>query len=490
MQHIEVEQITARLKRDNPWWETGEIQKFNRGYGPPRVYLAGFLKLLQADVRRAVVLMGPRRVGKTVMIHHAIQTLLDGGIDPKSILYVPIDIPTYLGLSLERLLEMHRDLHGLSIDAKVYAVFDEIQYLKDWERHLKTLVDTYPYSRFVASGSAAAALRMKSIESGAGRFTDYLLPPLTFQEFATGRIEAKSKDPFKADIRINKGPGWSISIEKCNAVFVDYLNFGGFPEASTNLAIRDSFEQFVASDILDKVLLNDIPSLYGVGNTHDLKRLFTVLAFNTGHEVSFEDLSQDSGIAKNTLRKYIEYLEAAFLIHRLSRLDQTARRLKRETHFKVFLTNPCLRAALFGPVKTDDPAMGALAETALMSQWVQLDAIDSTYYGRWKGGEVDFVTLHKGRLKPETVIEVKWSDRALDEPRKELAGPLQFAKENKLKQLIVTTRSRGDSMVVDGIEITFLPTSIFALVPGAQIKQLVERGESPRRWIENLLDRK
>lgn len=476
MQHIEIEQITARLKRDNPWWETGEIQKFNRDYGPPRVYLAGFLKLLQADVRRAVVLMGPRRVGKTVMIHHAIQVLLDGGVDPKTILYVPIDIPTYLGLSLERLLEIHRTLHGIAEDAKVYAIFDEIQYLKDWERHLKTLVDTYPYSRFVASGSAAAALRMKSIESGAGRFSDYLLPPLTFQEFATNRLKFAP-------------PSLKALISETNRVFIDYLNFGGFPEAAQNPKVQEDFEQFVASDILDKVLLNDIPSLYGVGNTHDLKRLFTVLAFNTGHEVSFEDLSRDSGIAKNTLRKYIEYLEAAFLIHRLPRLDQSARRLKRETHFKAYLTNPCLRAALFGPIVADDAAMGALVETALMSQWTHLDVVDSIYYGRWKDGEIDFVCLHKGTLKPDWITEVKWSDRAFDHPRDELLGPLKFAQNNRIPGFTVTTRTVYGELEVDGIKVTFFPASLTALIQGSEVKTLIDRGESPRRWIEALLER-
>ena len=60
---------------------------------------------------------------------------------------------------------------------------DEIQYLADWERHLKAFVDAHPDVRCVASGSAAAALRLKSVESGAGRFTDFLLPPLTFYEY-------------------------------------------------------------------------------------------------------------------------------------------------------------------------------------------------------------------------------------------------------------------------------------------------------------------
>ena len=63
---------------------------------------------------------------------------------------------------------------------QLFIYFDEIQYLKNWEVHLKSLVDSYPDYKFVATGSAAAALRLKSMESGAGRFSNFILPPLTF----------------------------------------------------------------------------------------------------------------------------------------------------------------------------------------------------------------------------------------------------------------------------------------------------------------------
>ena len=61
--------------------------------------------------------------------------------------------------------------------------YDEVQYLKDWELHLKSLVDTFRSTKFIVSGSAAAALKMKSDESGAGRFHDFSLPPLTFNKY-------------------------------------------------------------------------------------------------------------------------------------------------------------------------------------------------------------------------------------------------------------------------------------------------------------------
>ena len=139
--------------------------------------------------------------------------------------------------------------------------FDEIQYLKDWENHLKSLVDSYPNLQCLVSGSAAAALRFGSIESGAGRFTDFLLPPLTFHEYLVllnqnGLIVVKEGSLM---------PEFSThDITKLNEHFVDYLNFGGYPEVVFSEKIRSDPGRFIKSDIIDKVLLRDLPQLYGI----------------------------------------------------------------------------------------------------------------------------------------------------------------------------------------------------------------------------------
>ena len=116
----------------------------------------------------------------------------------------------------------------------------------------------------------------------------------------------------------------------------------GFPEAVFNEEIRKNPQRFIRSDILDKVLLRDLPSLYGITDTQELNRLFTALAFQTGNEVSYENLSKNSGIAKNTIKRYLEYLEAAFLIKKVNKINYKAKKFKREFHFKVYLTNSSL----------------------------------------------------------------------------------------------------------------------------------------------------
>jgi hypothetical protein len=464
MQAISRDDILRRLRTENPWWEGDHsISPLYRDM-TPRAYLDLFLPLIKArSVRRAVVLMGPRRVGKTVMIHHAVQALLREGVPPKSVCYLSVDHPLYNGLSLERLLEFYGQASGVDYKSqRVFVFFDEIQYLRDWEVHLKSLVDTYPTVKSIASGSAAAALRLKSTESGAGRFTDFLLPPLTFYEYLLllGKAELVEMPP-------RRGGSFSAkNIEELNEQFLYYLNFGGYPEAIFSPQVRADPGRFIKSDIIDKVLLRDLPSLYGIGDIRELNYLFTTLAFNTANEISLGELSQDSGVAKNTLKRYIEYLEAAFLIKVVHRVDRNAKRFQRANFFKVYLTNPSMRAALFSPLEADDSAVAALAETAIFSQWFHSDT--PLHYARWHDGEVDIVYLWPQKQKVAWAVEVKWSDRYCENPQ-ELKSLVSFCHANRLKDVLVTSRTKTLTCKADGIEIPFLPASMYCYEVGYSV---------------------
>jgi predicted AAA+ superfamily ATPase len=471
MLEIAKEDIVARLKFDNPWWEGGVNSKIAFENTPRRKYFDTFHRtIIDTSLRRAIVLMGPRRIGKTVMVFHSVRALLDAGVDSNAILYVSLETPIYTGLSLEGILGLFKGLFAHKRDNTLYVFFDEIQYLKNWEVHLKSLVDSYPDYRFVATGSAAAALRLKSNESGAGRFTDYVLPPLTFAEylFFIGREdELIERERHKDSIFFEYS---TRNINALNDEFVKYLNFGGYPEAVFSKTIRSNPGQYIKSDIIDKVLLRDLPSLYGINDIQELNRLFTTLAYNTGNEVNLEGLSKSSGVAKNTIKRYLEYLEAAFLIKRVERIDQNAKRFKRAMCFKVYLTNPSMRAALFGQLEIDADAMGALTETAIFSQWQHNKQIE-LYYARWNTGEVDIVYLNESDQKPLWAVEVKWSDRPYS-VREELNNYVDFVLRNpQIKQpLFVTSRTiSNDSVQYKGVNFQFIPASLYAYTLGANI---------------------
>jgi uncharacterized protein len=460
------ELITGRLRFENPWWVTGRIEPHYSSMSP-RLYKELFHPLvIDCSVRRAVILMGPRRVGKTVLLYHSIQALLDAGHDPQKIAFISIETPVYTNASPELLFNLCRKITG-NTETKGWFIFlDEIQYLKEWERHLKSLVDSFPETKFVVSGSAAAALKLKSTESGAGRFTEFMLPPLTFNEYIhllglqhllrTTELTGSGEFPEALDI------------QKLNEEFLNYINYGGYPEVIFSESIRTDPGRYIRSDIVDKVLLRDLPGLYGINDVQELNALFTMIAWNSGQEFSLEELSKSSGgVDKNTLKRYIEYLEAAFLVRKLLRTDNNAKRFRRITQFKLYLTNPSLRSALFSPIAATDDHIGAMVETAVLAQWMHSDQF-RPWYARWSKGEVDLIGLSQNAFKPWWAAEIKWSNRYFDRPS-ELKSLLSFCQLNKLDQALVTTIDKHGLKEIDGIRLKFIPAAIYTWTVGHNI---------------------
>ncbi|HTB32570.1 MAG TPA: ATP-binding protein, partial [Bacteroidia bacterium] len=407
LSEISEKDIIDRLRFENPWWQDKKIPDF---YGklPEREYFKSFLPIVQnTTVHRAVVLMGPRRVGKTVMLFQAIGMMLKKGINPRKICYINVENPYFLNLPLERLFAYARRASGVEEHNGWFVFFDEIQYLKDWEVHLKSLVDSYHETKFIASGSAAAALKLKSNESGAGRFTDFMLPPLTFYEY----IHLKGLENLVSKIEDNFLDMEAIDIKSLNKHFIDYINFGGYPEVVFSEELKKDPGRYIRSDIIDKVLLRDLPSLYGIENVQELNKFFSTIAYNSGNEFSFEAMTQLSGVDKTTIRKYLTFLEAAYLIKIVHRVDMNLKRFKRENFFKIYLTNAAMRSALFSPIVAEDDSMGNMTETAIFSQSLMQEDYQSLYYARWQDGEIDMVILNNKGLKPDGLIEIKWSNR-------------------------------------------------------------------------------
>ena len=96
-------QIIGRLRVDNPWWITNSIQDYYKQM-TPRLYLEIFYPLVKNnDIHRALILMGPRRVGKTVMLFHTVQRLIEEGVPAQNIIYISVETPIYNNIYLEQL---------------------------------------------------------------------------------------------------------------------------------------------------------------------------------------------------------------------------------------------------------------------------------------------------------------------------------------------------------------------------------------------------
>ena len=462
VEKISKSQALERIQFENYWWHNNGIEEDYNAM-QRRLYFDIFKPMVfDRTINRAVVLMGPRRVGKTVMLHHTIQELIDEGMPARKIIFITVENPIYTNIALEELFKYALEAIGNQDPKDCFVFFDEIQYLKDWEIHLKTLVDSYRGTKFVVSGSAAAALKFKSNESGAGRFTDFLLPPLTFYEYihinnlqhlmVESKLLWKGKEQHFYD---------TVNSQLLNEHFVKYINFGGYPEIIFSPQMQKNPGRYIKQDIVDKVLLRDLPSLYGIKDVQELNRLFTTICFNTAHEFEYEELSRTSGVKKHLIKTYIEYLESAFLVKKISRVGQSGKRFKREVKFKMYLSNPSLYAALFTPLAiTNEKRMGDLVETAIYSQWMHRDWFNP-YYAHWGKGEVDMVGIDEGTLQPIWALEIKWSNRYAEKPG-ELKSLIDFCNSNKLTSALVTTIDIKTQKEYQGVTLQYVPCATYA----------------------------
>ena len=202
-----------------------------------------------------------------------------------------------------------------------------------------------------------------------------------------------------------------------------------------------------------------------------------MLSVTLPNEASFENIASESGLTKPTIRRYIEYLESAFLIIKLSTVDDNCRTLLRERNFKVYLNNPSMRAALFAPVKPDDTErIGHLAESAIFSQWQHSVNFGQLRYARWRNqGEVDIVYLHNASGKPHWIGEIKWSDRLVTnhyDQTRHMQTLLQ--NHSSIGAAFFTSKTHTGEFLLEGKTVKVSPSALYCYIVGRNITSRLE----------------
>lgn len=455
--------LFQRLAFDNPWWDFKDETRVKFKNPQRRVFFPAFYKqVMAAGDGHVLVLAGPLRAGKTVLMRQMVAQLIESGVPPTNVLFASMTTPSYTAADLSILFEMFCRRYRHGPDAEIYVFFDEIQYVADWEQAMLKLAKMRPKARIVGAVSAGSPSLKAGETAHDGRMSTFILPPLTFLEFLRFRgseeqlFVANPEKPGKVGLRPK-------ALGALNQEFHRYINFGGFLEGVLGRTEGAPAPTFIRDGVADRVLHKDLASLAGVNDPQDLNRLFGLLAFNTGREITMDELAKGVGIAKNTLRKYLDYLEQAFLIRRLSRVDKSAQRFQRAVAFKIYLTSPCLYAALFGPVAPNDQTFPRLVETALVSQWLGAEAVDDLAYASWRGGGIDLLTMDPSSDVPDHVYEIDWSD-SYAKPGATPPGELVDFVEgtNKNAMAYILTRSIARPAMMRGVELTLAPVALYA----------------------------
>jgi len=230
---------------------------------------------------KVILIYGPRQAGKTTLVK---QLGKDSGL---KVLYLSTD------LSKNEALLMKRDIKVLSDLTEGYQllIIDEAQRVPEIGLTLKILYDEMSHLKVIATGSSSFELANKTAEPLTGRKQVFHLLP-----FALGEIT----------------PG--LNNYEIDQQLEDILIYGLYPEvyiSSTNQ------KKNILEDISESYLFKDVLQLTSIKYTVKIRNLLRLLAFQVGQQVSIHELTKKLAINRETVERYIDLLEKAFVIFRL-----------------------------------------------------------------------------------------------------------------------------------------------------------------------------
>ncbi len=471
--------LLTALRGFNPWWdrEPPSVPPFHR----PAFYIC--LKYLKhSRLQRAILLSGPRRVGKTTILQQiAVHLIAQEDYPQQNILYLSLDHPLLKQADLPQLLDLyHRVIHP---KGKVVLLLDEIQYSREWDAHVKQLVDHHPEYRILATGSASLVQQYQLADSGVGRWIRVPIPTLSFYEFL--RIKGETLPNVPADLR----PRDLFSKAKIELVdlavrarsllpsFHRYLLTGGFPEtARLEVALA---QQLLREDVIDRVLKRDMSTLFGIRNSDDLERLFVYLCLHSGGIIAVKTCATALGTSANTVSNYLAALEQTGLIYRLPPVRVGGKKVLK-ARYKIYIVDAGLRNAILlrnESMLSDPNELGLVVETVVLRHLFAYYYQDVPKIGYWREAgsrkEVDIVVSSPSYNIP---VEVKYRDSAV---LVKTDGLIRYCEQGKVTLGYFVTKQDKDFAVeaCGKAEVLRIPAHIFTYLIGQAEMTSVQRQE-------------
>lgn len=329
------------------------------------------------DYKKAIIVLGPRQVGKTTLITAIAESLGYGflsinGDDPAMRLL--------WGNATQSFINQFIGSHKV-------VVFDEAQRIKNIGLVLKMIIDERKDVQVLVSGSSALEMANTINEPLTGRKWEYHLYPFSWKEISDHYTFAKALPRLE-----------------------DLLIKGMYPEVINAPANAKE----VLLNLAGSYLYKDILELGSIRKPEILLKLLQALAWQVGSEVSYNELAQTIGADKLTVSAYIDLLEKSFVIFKL---HPFARNLRNEINSsrKIYFYDNGIRNTIinnYAPIAQRND-IGALWENFIISERKKTLAY-SGFHGNiyfWRNtrqAEVDYVEEQDGRLK---VFEVKWNSK-------------------------------------------------------------------------------
>ncbi len=329
---------------------------------------------------KVVVVYGPRRVGKTTLMQRYTQQFAQDAL-----------VVTAEDIAVRDFLES-RSIAKLRafVGGRRTLIVDEAQHLRDVGLNLKLLADHVEGLRIIATGSSSFDLAQKTGEPLTGRRHTLLLLPLAQLELQG--VEAPHETNAQLELR---------------------LVYGSYPEVVLMQSNED--RQLYIKELIASYLFKDILQLEGVRHADKLLRLLQLLAFQIGREVSMAEVGSQLGMNKNTVARYLDLLEKAYVVYARLGFSRNLRKEISKSRRYYFYDNGIRNGLInnFNAIALRDDA-GALWENYVMVERLKRNLYtghlaESYFWRTHDQQEIDLVEDWGGQL---LAAEMKWSPTA------------------------------------------------------------------------------
>lgn len=353
--------------------------------------------ITDCDNKKAIVVIGPRQVGKTTLIQKIVEdkkTLFLNGDDPQTRLQL-------INANFQFLIQMVMDYETI--------VIDEAQRIENIGLTIKMLVDAKLNKQFILTGSSSLDLGNRINEPLTGRKWEHQLFPLSWSEIKN-----------------------HYSFSNAFSRLEEFLIYGMYPEVVTN-----SNKKKILLQLSGSYLYQDILELVNIKKPDLLMKLLNALALQLGSEVSYNELAKILGVDRMTVINYIDLLEKVYVIFRLHPFS-TNQRNEITAKPKIYFYDNGIRNAIIGqfnPLQSRQD-VGALFENFFISEKIkQLNY--KGFYGKthyWRNtqqAEIDFIEINEGEI---SAYEIKYN------PNKKVNFTKSFTEKYHPKETLVVNK--------------------------------------------------
>jgi predicted AAA+ superfamily ATPase len=249
------------------------------------------LQDLSQPESKICVLYGPRQVGKTTLAKTILKT-----ISKKSMLFTTDDREILHALSSQNLTQLKLLTAGYDV-----ICIDEAQRVENIGLTLKLLHDNFKPLKIIATGSSSFDLANKIKEPLTGRTRTHTLYPISIKEFG------KDLPPFELKRQLET-----------------LLLYGSYPDILTSENQLNKIRDL--NELTSAYLYKDILEIATLKYPKKIRDLLQLLAYQIGSEVSLSELGRQLEMSKETVSHYIDLLEKAFVIFRVSGFSKNLRK--------------------------------------------------------------------------------------------------------------------------------------------------------------------